>query len=189
MSSNFNAALRAEIERLMGKEVRAAVDPLRKQLADQFKTIGSLTRNVEAMLRASGQPQPAARPGNGKAAKKARPERAAAKSKAKKVATKKAVAPKAKTAKKASKKVAKAETAPPSGGAKDPSARAKKVTGSEGFAAEKFRNLRERLGLSAAKMGELIGASGQSVYNWEAGKGSPRPEVIDRIAQVAQSKP
>jgi len=42
------------------------------------------------------------------------------------------------------------------------------------FSAGGLKSLRMRLGLSAADMGQLIGASGQSVYNWEAGKAVPR---------------
>jgi DNA-binding transcriptional regulator YiaG len=41
------------------------------------------------------------------------------------------------------------------------------------FVAKGLRSLRSRLGLSAAEFGRLAGASGQSVYNWEAGKTVP----------------
>ncbi len=42
------------------------------------------------------------------------------------------------------------------------------------FSAGGLKALRMRLGLSAADIGQLVGASGQSVYNWEAGKAVPR---------------
>ena len=40
---------------------------------------------------------------------------------------------------------------------------------------------RKRLGLSAAQCGLLIGASGQSVYNWEEGKAHPRAQHLPAI--------
>ena len=43
---------------------------------------------------------------------------------------------------------------------------------------------RQRLGLSAAEFGALVGASGQSVYNWEKGKAKPRQAQLARIASV-----
>ena len=42
------------------------------------------------------------------------------------------------------------------------------------FSAKGLASQRQRLGLSADDCGLLIGASGQSVYNWEAGKAHPR---------------
>ena len=42
------------------------------------------------------------------------------------------------------------------------------------FSAKSLASQRRRLGLSAEDIGRLIGASGQSVYNWEAGKARPR---------------
>jgi len=43
---------------------------------------------------------------------------------------------------------------------------------------------RKRLGLSAADFGKLVGASGQSVYAWEAGKSKPRAENLVAIAAL-----
>lgn len=43
---------------------------------------------------------------------------------------------------------------------------------------------RSRLGLSAAQFGKLVGVSGQSVYNWEAGKSTPRADQLKRIAEI-----
>jgi ribosome-binding protein aMBF1 (putative translation factor) len=47
---------------------------------------------------------------------------------------------------------------------------------SKGFAAH-----RQRLGLSAAQAGALLGVSGQTVYHWEAGKSKPRASQMSRI--------
>jgi len=47
---------------------------------------------------------------------------------------------------------------------------------SKGFAAH-----RQRLGLSAAQVGALLGVSGQTIYHWEAGKARPRASQLPRI--------
>ena len=47
-----------------------------------------------------------------------------------------------------------------------------------------FANLRKKLGLSAAQMGQLIGVSAQSVYHWEAGKARPRASQLTAIAAI-----
>lgn len=52
------------------------------------------------------------------------------------------------------------------------------------FVAKGLKSLRARLGLSAADFGLLAGASGQSVYNWEAGKAVPRQSQQAAIASV-----
>lgn len=49
-----------------------------------------------------------------------------------------------------------------------------------------FANLRKKLGLSAAEMGQLIGVSAQSVYHWETGKTRPRTSQLAAIAAVRQ---
>lgn len=43
---------------------------------------------------------------------------------------------------------------------------------------------RKRLGLSAADFGLLVGATGQSVYAWEAGKSKPRGKNLAAIAAL-----
>ena len=43
---------------------------------------------------------------------------------------------------------------------------------------------RKRLGLSAADFGLLVGATGQSIYAWEAGKAKPRPQALAAIASL-----
>jgi len=47
-----------------------------------------------------------------------------------------------------------------------------------------FASLRQKLGLSAADMGKLIGVSAQSVYHWETGKARPRASQLAAIAAV-----
>lgn len=52
------------------------------------------------------------------------------------------------------------------------------------FSAKSLASQRRRLGLSAEDIGRLIGASGQSVYNWEAGKARPREAHLAAIAAL-----
>jgi DNA-binding transcriptional regulator YiaG len=49
------------------------------------------------------------------------------------------------------------------------------------FSAKSMAAQRRRLGLSAAECGLLIGASAQSVYNWEEGKARPRAQHLPAI--------
>lgn len=50
------------------------------------------------------------------------------------------------------------------------------------FSAKGLVKNRQRLDLSAADFGKLIGASGQAVYKWEEGKSRPREKYIAAIA-------
>jgi DNA-binding transcriptional regulator YiaG len=52
------------------------------------------------------------------------------------------------------------------------------------FSAKGFATLRKRLGVSAAEMGALLGASDQSVYKWERGEVRPRATQLPAIAAV-----
>lgn len=52
------------------------------------------------------------------------------------------------------------------------------------FSAKGLASQRQRLGLSAEACGLLLGASGQSVYNWEAGKARPRAGHLTAIAAL-----
>ena len=52
------------------------------------------------------------------------------------------------------------------------------------FSAKGLASQRRRLGLSAEDCGLLLGASGQSVYNWEAGKARPRESHLAAIASL-----
>ena len=62
------------------------------------------------------------------------------------------------------------------------------VTGDEGsavrFSAKGLATHRQRLGLSAADMGTLLGVSAQSIYHWETGKTKPRQSQLAAIAAV-----
>jgi DNA-binding transcriptional regulator YiaG len=49
------------------------------------------------------------------------------------------------------------------------------------FSAKSMAAQRKRLGLSAAECGLLIGASSQSIYNWEEGKAHPRAQHLPAI--------
>ena len=50
------------------------------------------------------------------------------------------------------------------------------------FSAKGLRSQRKRLGLSAAECGLLVGASAQSVYNWEQGKARPQTKHLAAFA-------
>ena len=52
------------------------------------------------------------------------------------------------------------------------------------FSAKGLAAQRQRLVLSADAVGLLVGASGQSVYNWEAGKARPRASHLPAIAAL-----
>jgi DNA-binding XRE family transcriptional regulator len=52
------------------------------------------------------------------------------------------------------------------------------------FTAKGLASQRKRLGLSALDCGLLVGASGQSIYNWEEGKARPRPRHLQAIAAL-----
>jgi hypothetical protein len=55
------------------------------------------------------------------------------------------------------------------------------ASGARRFSAKGLASLRRRLGLSAAQCGQLLGASAQSVYNWEEGKARPRAQHLPAI--------
>jgi DNA-binding transcriptional regulator YiaG len=50
------------------------------------------------------------------------------------------------------------------------------------FSAKGFATQRKKLGLSARECGLLVGASSQSVYNWEEGKARPQSKHLSAIA-------
>lgn len=52
------------------------------------------------------------------------------------------------------------------------------------FSSKGLVSQRQRLGLSAAGMGALLGVSSQTIYNWEAGKTQPRKEQVVAIAAM-----
>ena len=52
------------------------------------------------------------------------------------------------------------------------------------FSAKRLARQREKLGISAADMGLLLGVSPQTVYNWEAEKARPRRSQLTAIAAL-----
>jgi DNA-binding transcriptional regulator YiaG len=52
------------------------------------------------------------------------------------------------------------------------------------FTADGLASQRRRLGLSADNIGLLVGASGQSVYNWESGKVQPKAKHMQALAAL-----
>jgi DNA-binding transcriptional regulator YiaG len=52
------------------------------------------------------------------------------------------------------------------------------------FTAKGLASQRRRLGLSAEDCGLLVGASGQSVHNWEGGKARPRAKHLPGIVAL-----
>lgn len=52
------------------------------------------------------------------------------------------------------------------------------------FSAKGLASQRSRLGLSAEDIGLLVGASGQSIYNWEADKARPRAQHLPALAAL-----
>lgn len=52
------------------------------------------------------------------------------------------------------------------------------------FRSAGFKKHRERLGLSAARVGKILGVSQLSVYNWENGKTKPQAKQFLAIAQL-----
>ena len=123
---NLSTILKGEITRLARKEIKVAVDPVRKANAGQRKEIAELKRQVAALqrdLKASLKPS----------------------------------------------KVGKQEG---------------EASTSTRFSAKGLKSLRAKLGLSAGEFGLLVGASGQSIYKWETGKGVPRASQLPALASV-----
>ena len=52
------------------------------------------------------------------------------------------------------------------------------------FSARSVRAQRQRLGLSAADYGKLVGVSGLTVYTWEQGKARPRKAQLAALVAV-----
>ncbi|WP_225782214.1 DNA-binding transcriptional regulator [Xenophilus sp. Marseille-Q4582] len=52
------------------------------------------------------------------------------------------------------------------------------------FSAQRLASHRSKLGLSAAAYGQLVGVSGQTIYNWEQGQARPRPEQLKKLVAV-----
>jgi DNA-binding transcriptional regulator YiaG len=52
------------------------------------------------------------------------------------------------------------------------------------FTAKGLRSQRQRLGLSAANYGKLIGVTGQTIYSWEQEGARPREQQVAKIASL-----
>ena len=52
------------------------------------------------------------------------------------------------------------------------------------FTAKGLRSQRQRLDLSAANYGKLIGVTGQTIYSWERETSRPRKQQVARIASL-----
>ncbi len=52
------------------------------------------------------------------------------------------------------------------------------------FSSRGLASHRERLGLSAADYGRLVGVSGQTIYNWERGDSRPRAAQLAAVVAV-----
>ena len=124
---NLSTILKAEITRLARKEIKTAIDPVRKANAGHRKEIAELKRLVSLLQR------------DLKAASKPAKVRA--------------------------------EVGDTS-------------SGSTRFSVKGLKSLRAKLGLSVAEFGLLVGASGQSIYKWEAGKAVPRASQQAALAAI-----
>ncbi len=127
---NIAVVLKAEIGRLVRKELRKETQPLKKAAAGFRAEIAALkrrTQELEKELRRLGRGQ---------------------------------------TAK---------EEAAPAGDAEQAKIR---------FSAKGLAAQRKRLALSAHEIGLLVGASGQSIYNWESGSVRPRQSQLAAIATL-----
>jgi DNA-binding transcriptional regulator YiaG len=124
---NLNSVLKSEIARLARKEIKGAIDPLRKSNAGYRRDIAELKRQVAAMQREL---------------------KASSRSSKTRVASK------------------------------------KEATRNRPFLPKALKATRSRLGLSAADLGLLVGASAQSIYNWESGKTVPREAQNAALASL-----
>ena len=52
------------------------------------------------------------------------------------------------------------------------------------FSAKGFRAQRQRLAMSAAGLGAILGVSAQTIYSWEAGTTRPREQQLPAIAAL-----
>ncbi|UNP30724.1 helix-turn-helix domain-containing protein [Lysobacter gummosus] len=124
---NLSSVLKSEITRLARKEIKGAIDPLRRANAGYRREIAELKRKIASLQR------------DLKASSKSSRGRVAA---------------------------------------------AEEPAGNTRFVPNGLKSLRARLGLSASDFGLLVGASGQSVYNWEAGKTVPREAQQAALAAI-----
>lgn len=67
-----------------------------------------------------------------------------------------------------------------------PAAHTEKTSTPVRFRADGLKKHRERLGLSAAALGAILGVSAQTIYNWEAGTTRPSKPQVGKIAILRQ---
>ena len=70
------------------------------------------------------------------------------------------------------------------GGSARPAVSESAVPENTRFRADGLRTHRAKLGISAKDFGRLIGVSGLTVYNWEAGKSRPRRRQLASLVTV-----
>ncbi len=170
-------ALKSEIVQAAQKTLRAETQALRKAARASERDISALQRRVAGLehlisrMAQSGGPSSGSRsatrstsrssPGSGPAASSRSPR--ALQQRANGAASPTRV------------RGGRPHTASQDGGAEGPALR---------FSAKGFAKLRQRLGLSAAALGTLLGVTAQSVYKWEDGKARPRAAQLQAIAAV-----
>lgn len=168
-------ALKSEIVHAAQKTLRGETQSLRKAASTYEREIASLQRRVTSLeqmisrLRVSrGHPRPALP----RATRAARHMAADAEGVPGASADSDATATSA-----PSRRASRAPVLAIAGDAEDPGTALR-------FSAKGFTKLRQRLGLSAAAMGTLLGVTAQSVYKWEDGKARPRATQLQAISAV-----
>ena len=124
---NLSIILKGEITRIARKEIKSAINPVRKANARHRKEIAELKRlatSLQRELKALAKP------------------------------------------------------------AKARAAAIGESSASTRFSVKGLKSLRAKLGLSAAEFGQLVSASGQSIYNWETGKAVPRSTQQASLAAI-----
>lgn len=58
------------------------------------------------------------------------------------------------------------------------------ISGKRRISAKGFRSFRKKTGLTVAEMGQLLGVSSITIYNWETGKARPRTRYIAEISAL-----
>jgi DNA-binding transcriptional regulator YiaG len=129
---NIATAFKDEISRLLRKEMRKQLEPLRKAADGYRKEVAALKRKLQEAERSAGV---AARRGSSR------------------------------------RSVAEDTT---------DTAQEKQTR----FVPKGLKSMRERLGVSAAELAGLLGVTGQSIYNWEQKKSTPRAAQLTQLAEL-----
>ena len=175
--ASLAGVLKEEVVRVAGVEIRRHARPVAKALASSEREIVSLRRDLEklrgelSVLKEGGSPKrevSGSRRGtvNGKTASK-----------------RGTVDGKSKTSSKRG-----AVNGKTSGGNRGVAASRNGSSGRASsfvFSADRLKEHRQRLGISADSYGALMGVSGLSVYNWENGRAVPRKSSLDALGSIA----